>query len=308
MTALIGSLEGRVSRVVLKRAQDAGPVLQITLDGRAVQASPDGHEVLVDAGEHQVLVQGPGGPPVKTTVQVHEGETIVKELVWSPEPAAPANQISAPVSAPLTPSGPTPLGERLGVVAVNFGAAAVIAGAVLGAMTIGSKISVDHHCVGAGCDEEGLRVSGEGASYSTASTALTITGLLGIGVGSYALLRPEALSRARATPRERSIGYTAGAVGAAAMVTSAIAAGLALSAKSELLNRCGASGRCDDAEGLDAASRGRTAATVATVALGVGIVGLGVASYSLLVRPRFAPRTDVRLTLSPSAIACAVRF
>jgi hypothetical protein len=310
MTTLIGSLEQRVARVVLKRSGETGPALQVTLDGRAVQAATEGHEVLVDAGEHQLVVRGPTGPPLTTALHVDEGETVVKTIAWQPEPSAPtpAAQLRAPVAEPPAPSGRARLDERLGAVAVTAGAAALIASAALGYMTIGSKISVDHHCTSAGCDEEGRQASAEGGSYSTASTALTITGLVGLGLGSYALLRPDPASRARATPKERSVGTIAGTVGAAALITSAIAGGVALSAKRELLDRCGDAGPCDDPQGLDAAARGRTAATLATVALGVGVVGLGVASYSLLLRPRFAPRTDVRVTLSPSAVACAVRF
>jgi hypothetical protein len=198
--------------------------------------------------------------------------------------------------------------QRRGAVAVTGGGAAVVAGAVLGFMAIGSKISVDHHCSNAGCDDEGRRVSTQGSSYANASTALTAIGLAGVGLGGYALIGPGATSVRTTTARQRSVGYVAGSVGAAAVVASAVAGGVALSAKRELLARCGDGGPCADPQGLDAAARGRAAATVATVALGVGITGLGLASYSLLLRPRFAPATDVRLTLSGPAVACTATF
>jgi hypothetical protein len=310
MTALIGSLEGRVARVVLKRSSTAGPALLVTLDGRAVPAVTDRHEILVDAGEHQLVVRGPSGPPQTTALHVSEGETVVQTIAWSPATPVPqpTEQVRAPAAPPLAPPRPARLDERLGAVAVSAGAAALLGGAALGYMTIGSKISVEHHCAAAGCDEDGRRASADGSAYSAASTALTVTGLVGVGIGTYALLRPDAASRAQATARERSVGYIAGAVGAAALITSAIAGGLALSAKDELLDRCGDSGPCADPQGLDAAARGRTAATLASVALGVGVVGLGVATYSLLLRPRFAPGSSIRVTLAPSAVACAVRF
>jgi hypothetical protein len=241
---------------------------------------------------------------------VNEGQTVIQAVAWQVE--GPVLRRPAAVAAPLpaTDAAPRPAsrGEQLGAVAVNVGAAAVLTSAVLGFMTIGSKISTDHHCTSAGCDEEGRRASANGSSYSIASTALAVTGLLGVGIGSYAMLRPEAGSRAHATPRDRSIGYAASAVGGAAIIASAIAGGVALSAKNELLDRCGTSGACNDPQGLDAAARGRTAATLATVSLGVGVVALGVASYSLLLRPRFAASSGVRVTLSPSTVACAVRF
>jgi hypothetical protein len=97
-------------------------------------------------------------------------------------------------------------------------------------------------------------------------------------------------------------------VGAAAIIASAIAGGVTLSAKRDVLDRCGPDGPCADPQGLDAAARGRTAAMVASVALGVGVAGLGLASYSLLLRPSFAPSADVRVALSPSGVVCAATF
>jgi hypothetical protein len=310
MTALIASLERRVSRVVLKRAPESGGrALRLTLDGRVVEASPNGREVLVDPGEHELVVQGRTGPTQTTAIHVDEGATVIETVTEPPEPSIDARADAAPtlVATPPVPSGDGRTRRRFGAVAVNVGGAALIAGAVLGFMTYGSKISVDHHCTATGCDDEGRRASAQGSSYATASTVLTVAGLAGVGMGGYALLGGPA-PRERSTARERTVGIIAGSVGVAALAASAIAGGAALAAKSVLLDRCGDSGPCADPQGLDAAARGRTAATVASVTLGVGVAGLGLASYALVLRPRFAPSADVRLTLSPSGIAWAARF
>jgi hypothetical protein len=308
MTALIASLDRRVPRVILKRKKE-GAQLRLTLDGGTVDATPEGHEVLTNPGAHEIVVRGPGGPPQMITVPVFEGETVVKVVEWRADPAAQTvTEKAAIVSPTLAPPADGVVRQRLGAVAVNVGGAAVIAGGVLGFMKLGKEISVDYHCRGSTCDEAGLRASADGASYSTASTALMVAGLASMSIGSYLLLRPGAAADRRATARERKVGLIAGSVGAAAVVASAIAGGVALSAKRVLLDRCGDSGACNDQHGLDAAARGRTAATIATIALGVGVAGLGVASYSLLLRPRFGPATDVRLTLSPSAVACTATF
>jgi hypothetical protein len=307
MAALIESLEQRVGRVVIERFETGGVPLQVTLDGRALHAAAGAQEIVVDPGEHELVVTGPGGPPQTTPVRVNEGQTVIQVIAWrrgaDPATAAPR---------PLVSTSPLRAGDRtrgrVGAIAVNAGGAAVIAGGLLGFMTWGRKISADHHCSATSCDDEGLRASAEGARYSTASTALTVAGLASLGIGSYLLLRPTAAPDRRASAGERKVGIIAGSVGAAALVASAIAGGVALSAKRELLYRCGDSGPCNDPAGLDAAARGQTASTIATVALGVGLAGLGVASYTLLLRPRFAPATDVRLTLSPSTIACTATF
>jgi hypothetical protein len=310
MIALIESLERRASRVVLKGAPNDGPELRLTLDGHPVEASPDGHEVLVEPGEHELVVRARNGSTRTTAIHVDEGATVVQAVTFSPEPAiAPqAAPAAAITEAAAVPARDGQMRQRLGAVAVNAGGAAVIAGAVLGFMALGSKISVDHHCDTTGCDDEGKRASAQGSSYSTASTALTVGGIAALGIGGYALFGPGSTSARRTTARERSVGIIAGSVGAAAIVAGAIAGGVTLSAKRDLLDRCGDSGPCADPQALDAAARGRTSATVATVALGLGVASLGVASYSLLLRPRFAPSADVRLALSPTGIVCAATF
>jgi hypothetical protein len=309
MTELIASLDRRVPRVILKRKKEGSTQLRVTFDGGTVDATLEGHEVLTNPGAHEIVVRGPGGPPQMMTVPVDEGETVVKVVEWRADPAAQTvTERAAIASPPLAPPANGVVRQRLGAVVVNVGGAALIAGGVLGFMTLGKKISVDHHCSDGTCDEAGLRASAEGASYSTAGTALTVAGLASMSIGSYLLLRPGAAADGRATARERKVGIIAGSVGAAAIVASAIAGGVALSAKRTLLDRCADGGPCNDPEGLDAAARGRTAATFATIALGLGVAGLGVASYSLVLRPRFAPDTDVRLTLSPSTVACTATF
>jgi len=303
---LIASLEQRVSRVVLKRAPGDGAGLSIILDDHAVEASPDGREILVNPGEHQLVVRRGTGPARTTALHLDEGATVVQIAEGPPERPIEV-RADAPASMVIAASAPSDGGrtrQRLGAVAVSAGGAAVIGGAVLGFMAFGSKISVDHHCAAAGCDDVGRRTSTQGSGYATASTVLTIAGLAGVGAGSYALFGPGAPSGRRMTIRERTVGTIAGAVGAAAILASAIAGGVALSAKRDLLDRCGDSGSCGDQQGLDAAARGRMAATIAGVAFGVGVAGLGVASYSLLLRPGFAPASDVRLTLSPAGLAC----
>jgi hypothetical protein len=310
MNAVIASLERRVSRVILKRVPEEGVDVQVTLDDRTVQASPEGHEILVDPGDHQLIVRAGTGPARTTAFHVGEGALVVQTIADLKQTrtavrATPDAMLIA-TSPPRAADGR--LRRRLGALAIDAGGAAVISSAVLGFMALGSKITVDHHCSGAVCDDLGRRASTQGSSYATASTALAIAGVAGLGVGSYALLGPGGASGRHPTARERTAGIIAGSLGGIAIVASAIAASVALSAKGELLDRCGDSGPCADPKGLDAAARGRTASTIAGAALGVGIAGLAGASYSLLWRPGFGAPADLRLTLSPAGVVCGATF
>jgi hypothetical protein len=225
MMALIASLGRRVPRVILKRKKEGSAQLHVTLDGGTVDATLEGHEVLTNPGAHEIVVRGPGAPPQTMTIPVDEGETVVKMVEWPADPAIrTAPEKAAIVSAPLATPADGATRRRLGAVAANVGGAAVIAGAVLGFMTLGEKISVDHHCSGGTCDDAGLHASSQGASYSTASTVITAAGLAALGVGGYALLGPRSGTAERPSARARYVGYIAGSVGVAALVTSAISA------------------------------------------------------------------------------------
>jgi hypothetical protein len=311
ITALIASLEGRIARIILKRATDDTAELRITLDGRPVEASPDGREVLVDPGEHHLEVRrGQDGPERSTSIHVDEGASVVHVVVASPGPP-PVTTAPAPTSlltALPAASGGGLFRRRSSAVAVTVGGAALIAGVVLRFMAYGSKISMNHHCTAAGCDDEGRRAAADDASYADASTALAISGIAAVGLGSYGLLGPGVAQPRPAPGLSRTVGTVAGSVGTLALVASAIAGGVALAAKRDLLDRCGDAGPCSDQRGLNAAATGRTAATVATVGLGVGVAGLGLWSYLLVLRPSFLPSLGLHLAVTPSGMAWVGRF
>jgi hypothetical protein len=79
----------------------------------------------------------------------------------------------------------------------------------------------------------------------------------------------------------RTFGFVLLGVGGAAIVTSGVAGAVALSAKKTVDSGCDLEKRCTPAA-LDAGTRGRTAATISTVAFGVGLAG-GVAGMYLLL-------------------------
>ncbi len=93
-------------------------------------------------------------------------------------------------------------------------------------------------------------------------------------------------ARATSTPHDQAgtsageLAWIAGGVGVAGIATSLATGALALSQRQVVRDHC-EGGFCDN-RGLDAASSGRTYATVSTVSGMVGLVGIGVSSYLFL--------------------------
>jgi hypothetical protein len=81
-------------------------------------------------------------------------------------------------------------------------------------------------------------------------------------------------------------GYVVGAVGLASLAASVITGVMALGKNATVHEHCQSDpahgGRACDAEGLSAASSGKTLALISDVSLGVGIVGLGVGTTLVL--------------------------
>lgn len=94
---------------------------------------------------------------------------------------------------------------------------------------------------------------------------------------------------------QRRLGFVAGGIGIAGLAAGTIFGVRALGAKSDVDANCVES-RCN-AAGLDAADDARSAATVATVGFGVGLVGLAVGTYLVLTSKSAAPKAaQVQIT------------
>jgi hypothetical protein len=92
-----------------------------------------------------------------------------------------------------------------------------------------------------------------------------------------------------------------GGVGAAALLTGGVFGVLALRSNSDAQELCPSHQGCSS-EALDAADRRDQQAMIANVGVGVGVVGLGVATWMLLTGGhRSKPRAEVpALTLTAS--------
>lgn len=89
---------------------------------------------------------------------------------------------------------------------------------------------------------------------------------------------------ADAQARRRIVAYALGGVGAGALVVGSVFGLRAISKRNDSDAECPA-GQCSQA-GVDLNNQARTAARVADITIGVGLVGVGVATYLLLTAPK----------------------
>jgi hypothetical protein len=94
--------------------------------------------------------------------------------------------------------------------------------------------------------------------------------------------QPSTSGRIDAPPQEpdNTLAWISGGIGVAGIATSLVTGALAMSSQRTMDDHC--DGHLCDAQGLDAASSGRTYATVSTISGAVGFVGLGASAYLFL--------------------------
>ncbi|WP_437681112.1 tetratricopeptide repeat protein [Sorangium sp. So ce131] len=138
-------------------------------DGVVLGDAVLGVSVPVDPGEHVVSTEPPGGRPRETRIRLAQGEK--KKLVLEVDGAG----------APGADGGS---GRRAAMfVAGGVGAAGLILGGVMGALTLGKQGVVDKHCGSAigSTDETACDPTGLEAAESASTTGLVST--IGFGVG-----------------------------------------------------------------------------------------------------------------------------
>lgn len=101
----------------------------------------------------------------------------------------------------------------------------------------------------------------------------------------------------------RSVGIVTAGVGLGLLTVGTITGVMTISAATKVRNHCDDAGRCD-AEGLDAASTGRTVEIVSPVTLALGALGVGAGAYLYLTAPPARAREQVHAwTLTPAVDA-----
>ncbi|WP_438007088.1 hypothetical protein WME89_52660 [Sorangium sp. So ce321] len=174
-------LAPRVPELALVLPPNAPAGTVVTRDGQTLGEASLGVGLPVDPGEHVVSTRAPGGPVWERRVAIAEGE---KQQLTLEVKAPPAVREVAPPPPASEGGGEVSSGRRAAVyVAGGVGAAGVVLGGVMGALTFGKRSVVAEHC-GAGIGdsrEEACDVTGFDATRSARTTGLVST--IGFGVG-----------------------------------------------------------------------------------------------------------------------------
>lgn len=139
------------ARIPTLQITPASGVTGVALDGRALSDGELGKPIPLDPGEHTVTGKSANGE-VKSTVRLAERAT--ESLALSPAPVAPAPSAEASADVTSSPSatgtttasaskGGVPAPPLPALVAFGVGGAGLIAGAVLGGLTLATKGDFD---------------------------------------------------------------------------------------------------------------------------------------------------------------------
>jgi hypothetical protein len=181
-------IEGRVPWLTLRLAEGAPGDTTATIAGVRLGAAGFGAALPVDPGPQTVIVAAPGHAEQRFTVNLAEGQR--DELLVAPGERLPEPPPS-PDGEPRVVVLPAADGDALSSTSVaGFavgGVSLAILGvaAVTGALTLARKDTADGHCSDELqlCDAEGVEAAGEGRSLGVATTALLVTGGLGLALG-----------------------------------------------------------------------------------------------------------------------------
>lgn len=129
---------------------------------------------------------------------------------------------------------------------------------------------------------DGQRVRREVKTRGGATEVVSLTLPAALQSGPAPVAQLQAEPRETGSPGLRTLGWGLTAGGAATLVASVVFAGVTLSTKSELDGAC--ENKACPASARDDYDSARTTATVAGIALGVGVVAVAAGAYLLVVR------------------------
>ncbi|MGK4005738.1 tetratricopeptide repeat protein [Sorangium sp. So ce1036] len=186
-----------VPELSLSLPEDAPDGTVVKRDGQVMGDAMLGVSLPVDPGEHVVSIEPPGGPVQETRIQIAQGEK--KRIVL---------EVKGPAAA--TPdAGSAGSGRRAAMIATGgIGAAGLVLGGVMGALTLGKRSVVEEHCgSGIGVDDEtACDATGLSAAESASTTGLVST--IGFGVGLAGLGAAAVLYLTEPKQRDQAAGAT----------------------------------------------------------------------------------------------------
>lgn len=191
-------LEPKLPKLVLVPAPGAPSGTTVREGSAVIRSTAFGIALPLDPGRHQFTVSAPGRADATLSVLLESGKST--QLVVAP--GAPTQPGVVPAAA--RPSGPMTVGiqspdnthgnrrdRTLASAFLSLGAAGLVVGGVGGILAISAKHTNDQHCNAAlrTCDATGHDSAASGRTYGAVTTAGLAVGVVGLGLGTYFLVR-----------------------------------------------------------------------------------------------------------------------
>jgi hypothetical protein len=186
----VAALEQRLPKLSVRLAATAPAGSRVTRDGVELGTASLGTPLPVDPGEHIVVVSAPGRADKQFKLIISEREIQTLDVEAGPPQSGSVEKPKAGVQ--LEPTPPPPPSHRspvLGYVVGGVGVAGFITGAIAGVLVLQKKGVVDEHCPDKVCDDEGYDAAQSGKTLGIVTTVGLVTGLVGVGAGTYLIVR-----------------------------------------------------------------------------------------------------------------------
>lgn len=145
----LAALEPRMPYLLIEAK--GAPELRVELDGIEVPSAALGLKRMVDPGPRIVSATAEGFNRAELKIEAVEGETRTASLALVPAPRAAVAAVAAPKPAPPTPPPASSPRRTIGFMTIGVGGAALIAGAVTGALALGRESELSSVCPNAQC-------------------------------------------------------------------------------------------------------------------------------------------------------------
>ena len=187
------ALEKTVAHLTLTLPKDAPAGAVVKRDGMTVPVAAYGMAVAIDPGPHTIVVEAPNRSAKEQKVDVLPGKDQTITLAFGAitgGTATTAQPIAATTASPFPPRPEGPAKKPVvGYVVLGVGGAALVTGGVFGVLAVGKKGVVKDNCQGAVCNQQGKDAGDSLNTFSTVSTIGVAVGVVGVGVGTFLLLR-----------------------------------------------------------------------------------------------------------------------
>jgi hypothetical protein len=182
-------LEARSPKVVIVAQRPAASV-DITRDGKRVDAAVFGTALPIDPGEHRVEANAPGRVPWVRTFRAVERELVkveIPELALAAPRGAPVPTAASTASADAGHPG---LQKTIGWIATGVGVVGIGASGALGlhARSLWNEAHDSGHCIGDTCDPTGASQASDARTFGSFATIAFVAGAVALAAGVYLVL------------------------------------------------------------------------------------------------------------------------